>query len=138
MDVSLRLGVILRVFPVDVDTVETTVSQKLDSTAGKSFAALGSCYRTEIGRVRPSTNGEKYFEVPILFLEKVNLLDTAVSIIALLIPGICGIVFLQVRVAIGEMTIQKVSTLILGTYGETGRVRRTLLHYRHGYWQKNL
>lgn len=56
------LCVVLRVFPVDIDAVETEICEEFDGGAGKSLSARGcGGGRGEICAVGPAADGEEGF-----------------------------------------------------------------------------
>jgi hypothetical protein len=50
--------------------------------------------------VRPSSHTEYHLQIPVRRLENLQLLDTAVDIVALVVPGIVGVVLVRVGVGV--------------------------------------
>lgn len=57
----------------------------------------------EVGRIRPSADGQQDLEFPVPLLEQEQLLDAAVHIVSRIVPRIRRIMLLLVRKAIGEI-----------------------------------
>ena len=75
------------ILPVNVETVKAILLDQLDARPRKGGAPLLSAGRnSEVGAVRPPTNGKKHLEVAIALLEEVELLETAVHVVTLIIP----------------------------------------------------
>ena len=64
-------------------------------------SGLGSGNRSELGGVGPSSDGKEGFHVPMLLLQHVQLLHAAICVLPLIVPRVCGVVFLKVRVRVG-------------------------------------
>ena len=99
------------VLPVDVETVETQV---LDERHGRGDERVDLGLRVRAGReagaVRPPADGEEGLEITVLLLQEEELFHTAVDIWAAgVVPGVGGIVLLEVGVRIGEVTAEGVS-----------------------------
>lgn len=93
----LSLGLVLRVFPVDIETIKAQVLEKLHS-ALREVLTTSRCggRRSKVGAVSPATNGKENLEVPVALLEEVKLLDATIHIGANVIPRVAGVVFLNV------------------------------------------
>ena len=95
----LRLGVVLRIFPINVygkshqycwhavstfphtDAIEAEILQELNSAGGKSRATLrGGSGAGKVGGIGPAANREQRLELSVSLLEKVELLDAAISV----------------------------------------------------------
>lgn len=79
LNVISSLICVLRVLPINVDTVESEVLEKVNAALGEGIASLGCAGRSlEVTAVGPSSNTEKNLEVAVTTLEKVELLHAAV------------------------------------------------------------
>ena len=100
-DKVLGFGGVGGVFPVDVEAVEAPVLDELDGGGGKFGAAgRGGGDGGEFGRVGPAADGEEDFHGAVLFFEEEELLDAAVGVVALVVPGVGWVVFLEVCVGV--------------------------------------
>ncbi len=85
--------VLKRGFSLTFDEGHRRVAETLSSRLGRGDGS-------KLGRVCPSSDREQRLHVPVLLLEEVQLLDAAVGIVSLIVPRVCGVVLLKVRVAI--------------------------------------
>lgn len=84
------LSVVLGVLPIDVDTVESPISNKLDSRLGESLACgIGSSSRGEVGGPGPTTDGKHNLQVAVSLLQLEKLVDTSIDVVAGVAPS-CG------------------------------------------------
>lgn len=105
-----RLGVVLRVLPVDVEPVEAEVLEQLHGRLGEALAAGGRRGgRGEVGAVGPAADGEQDLEVAVALLEEVELLDAAVDVGADVVPGVARVVLLDVGPAVRHVSGRDVS-----------------------------
>lgn len=66
----------------------------------------------EIGRVRPSTDGQECLEMSVFFLQLVKCFEVAVEVLAGLIPGVARIVDVRVRPRVGDVDNTRVRSHI--------------------------
>lgn len=88
----LRFGFRGRVFPVDVDAVETPVFDERQGRSGELGARFGGGggQGEAAGRglgVGPAADGEEDADVAVGFFEEVELFDAAVDVGAVVVPG---------------------------------------------------
>ena len=89
-------------------TIESKISDQFNCSLSKlSAASISASGLSEIGRVGPTANGEQDLQLPILLLEQKQLLNTAIDIGTDVIPGVCGVVLLNVRPGVGQITVAR-------------------------------
>ena len=74
--------------------------------AGRGIAeafppSFGGGYGRKLGRVCPAADGEEGFEVAVLLLEQVELLDAAVGVFPCVVPRVGRVVLFEVGVGVG-------------------------------------
>ena len=76
------------ILPVDIDTVETVVLDKLEGTVdeGCPLASIGDKVEVTSLGVCPTTNGEGDLEVTVLEFEEVQLLQATIEVVPCVIP----------------------------------------------------
>ena len=96
----LALFRVLGILPVDVDAVEAQVLDQLDAAVGERLAALRCRSRGVevllLVGICPATNRKKDFQVAVLLLEKIELLQIPVEVVALVVPRVALVVDLDV------------------------------------------
>jgi hypothetical protein len=79
-----------------------------DGCVAEALASgLGCRHRGELGRVGPATDGQERLDMPVLFLKEVELLDAAIGVLARVVPRVCGVTLLEVRVRVGRFSGQR-------------------------------
>ena len=103
-DIVLPLLGVGRVLPVDVDTVESQISDKANTCAREPVATcLSGCWGWKVVGVRPSSDRHEELQVTVLALEKVDLLEAAIHVVADIVPGVRLIMLVCVGPGIGQI-----------------------------------
>jgi hypothetical protein len=63
----------------------------------------------ECRRVRPPSNAEQYFQVPILLFEIVDGFEVSIQIVTAVIPGVARVMYVLVSPWIGQEYLSRVS-----------------------------
>lgn len=109
----MGLGAVLRILPVNVETVETEVGDEINCCAGKGLAPVRRRGRLrEVGGICPAANGEEGLEVPVPLLEEEELLDAAVHVCANVVPAVGWVVLFEVGIGIGKIDFPAVRAYV--------------------------
>lgn len=101
----------LGVLPIDVKTIEGKVFEQCDSTLSKLLPAVwGGSWHWEVGTVRPTANRQEDFQVAVTLLVDVQLLQTAVEVVASVVPGVSRPVLVGVCPAVGQVDLAALGT----------------------------
>jgi hypothetical protein len=101
----------LGILPVNVQTIEGKVFQQGDSALGKLLPAFrGRGWHREVGTVSPTANRQEDFQVAVVLLVDVQLFQTAVEVVAGVVPGVSRPVFVGVCPAVGQVDLAAFGT----------------------------
>jgi len=96
----------LGILPIYVETIEGKVLEQGDSTLGEflpAFRSRGRCW--EVGAICPAADRQEDLQVAVALLVKVELLQTAVEVVANIVPRISRPVFVGVCPAVGQVDL---------------------------------
>ena len=101
----------LGVLPIDVKTIEGKVLEQGNSALGELLPAFrGRGWHWEVGTVSPTTNRQEDFQVAVALLVDVQLLQTAVKVVASVVPGVSRPVLVGVCPAVGQVDLAALGT----------------------------
>jgi hypothetical protein len=108
--ITPSLLIVRWIFIIDVQTIQAIVLQQLDRRLHK----LGSerrryNNRMERRRVRPPSDTEQYFQVPILLFEIIDGFEVSIQIVAAVVPGVAGVMDVLVSPWVGEEYLSRIS-----------------------------
>jgi hypothetical protein len=91
------LCVVCWIFPVYIDPIKAPVFHKSDGSARElsTTSIRAGCSRKVCG-VGPASNTKNHFQVAIVLLKDIKLLDTSIGVVSYVIPRICRIMLLEV------------------------------------------
>lgn len=102
----LSLLWVLRVFPVDVDSIEAQIFDQLDAAISEPLSSLrrrGWLVKMLLLMcIRPATDGQKALQVPVLLLFEHDLFDVAVNVVANIIPRVPFVMNVEVGPFVGQ------------------------------------
>lgn len=94
--------------PVDIDPIESQVLEKLHSRSRKLLpTSRGASRACKLLPVRPPSNRQQGFHVPVLLLQQIHLLDAPVNVVPLVIPRIVREMLVRVSVGICQDNLSR-------------------------------
>ena len=101
----------LGVLPIDVKTIEGKILEQGDSALSKLLPAFwGGSWHWEVGTVSPTANRQEDLQVAVALLVDVQLLQTAVEVVASVVPGVSRPVLVGVCPAVGQVDLAALGT----------------------------
>lgn len=99
------------ILPINVKAIKGKVLEQGNGTLSKLLSALGSRgWNWEVGTVCPTTDRQEDFQVAVTLLVNVQLFQTAVEVVANIVPRISGPVFVGVCPAVGQVDLAALGT----------------------------
>lgn len=101
--VTARLFFVLRVFVVDVETIEAVIFKQPNGGRDKLGPQSGvDDDWVELRGVGPASDGEDDLEMTVLLLELVDRFEVSVKVLAAIVPGITGVMNVGISPWVGK------------------------------------